>query len=219
MEWFSDWWAALALVEQILYCIAIPATLILLIQTIMIIAGFGGGGDMDMSGASGVDFDLDLPDTAEAAAAAQGDVGDGSGFSDFGIMSLFTVQGIVTFLCVFGWSGLVMIGAGIPVFIALVVGFALGFLAMFGVTKLIQISGRLAHNGTLNMKNLLGENGTVYLTVPAAGMGQGKVTVQFAERYIECSAVANENEIIPNGAAIRVVDILANNVVVVEKIV
>ena len=45
MTWFSDWWNNLQLVEQILYCIAVPASLILIIQTVMMLLGLGEGGE------------------------------------------------------------------------------------------------------------------------------------------------------------------------------
>ena len=42
------WWTSLDLAQQIFACIAIPSTLILLIQTILLLIGLGGGdGDVD----------------------------------------------------------------------------------------------------------------------------------------------------------------------------
>ncbi|MCR4780170.1 MAG: hypothetical protein K5876_03640, partial [Ruminiclostridium sp.] len=62
MEWFENWWNGLELFEQIMYCVAVPATLILLIQTIMIIFGFGHDGagvnPSDTSGIEGLDGDV-----------------------------------------------------------------------------------------------------------------------------------------------------------------
>ena len=56
MEWFSLWWNGLKLVEQILYCIAIPASLILIIQTVIMLLGIGHGGEgFNPSDTSGFD--------------------------------------------------------------------------------------------------------------------------------------------------------------------
>ena len=94
-----DWWNGLTLMEQILYCIAIPSTLILLLQTIMTLCGFGHeGGDMNVSDTSGIDFDMDMPDDI----SFDTDIGDGSPVSDLGSMHFFTMQGIVAFFCIFG---------------------------------------------------------------------------------------------------------------------
>ena len=35
-----EWWNSIGLISQIFYCIAIPATLILLIQTVLMLFGF-----------------------------------------------------------------------------------------------------------------------------------------------------------------------------------
>ena len=217
------------LFEQIMYCVAIPATLILLIQTIMLILGFGhsgtgvnpsdtsgfdGGGDMDFD-AGGADGDFDSSDGSDAGDI---DYGDGSNPSDVGTLNFFTVQGIITFLCVFGWAGIVTYTlTGIAV-IAVAVGFVLGLGAMYGVAKLMQLSRKLAQNGTLNVRNLLGASGTVYLVIPANGMGKGKVNVTSGERLVEYDAMTDGNEMLPDGTQIRVIDIRSDNVLVVEKV-
>ena len=60
---FVDWWDSLGLVTQIFYCIAVPSTLILLIQTILMFIGFGedadGAGD-DIGGDVGYDVGCDV---------------------------------------------------------------------------------------------------------------------------------------------------------------
>ena len=66
---FVDWWDSLGLVTQIFYCIAVPSTLILLIQTILMFIGFGedadGAGD-DIGGDVGDDIgDGDIDDVTE----------------------------------------------------------------------------------------------------------------------------------------------------------
>ena len=77
--------------EKIYLYLAIPASLILIIQTLMTI--FGLSGEVD------ADFDAD------------GDV-DISGASH---MTIFSVRNIVAFFTFFGWSGLWLITKNIPV--------------------------------------------------------------------------------------------------------
>ena len=72
----SEWWDGLSTLLKILYCVAAPSTLILLIQTIMSMFGFhDGGAGTDFSDTSGIDFDAgggaDIPNG-----------GDLSGFHD-----------------------------------------------------------------------------------------------------------------------------------------
>ena len=94
-----EWWNSLGFASQVFYCIAIPATMVLLIQTIMMFLGFGEDGD----GADELDFDDALDegisdsDFSEAQEA-------------FGLegLRIFTIRGIIAFFVVFGWVGVVM---------------------------------------------------------------------------------------------------------------
>jgi hypothetical protein len=199
MEWFSNWWDGLDLVTQILYCIAIPGTILLIIQTILLIFGIGG---------ESAEFDVPEIDAADLTTTGAG---------DFGIMGLFTLQGIVAFFCVFGWSGIVIMNSGGNAAAAMLIGFVLGLGAMYGVTKIIRLSAKLAHSGNMNMKLLIGETGTVYIPIPEDKTKRGKVNVQVSERMIELEAVSESGALSAN-TAVRVTDILSGNVLVVEKI-
>lgn len=220
MEWFSAWWDALQISQQVMYCIAVPATLIFVIQTILLIIGFGGAGEgvnfSDTSGidgldVSGIDGNTDVGDLSDII-----DIGDGSNPSDFTVLSLFTFQGIVAFFCVFGWIGVICINGGLPLWASVLIAFVCGLAAMIGVSKLIRLSTKLAQNGSIEMKYLLGETGSVYLRIPEDNKGQGKVTITTSERFLEFDAVTDDSEPIPNNAPIRVVDI-RGGVLVVER--
>lgn len=231
MEWFNDWWNSMDLFEQIMYCVAAPATLILLIQTIMIILGFGhDGAGVNPSDTSGIDgFDTDVSiDTDVSTDFADGgdpsdintdiDYSDGSSPGDVGTMNFFTVQGIITFLCVFGWVGIATYTMSGMAWLAVILGLVLGLAAMYGVAKLLWVSKKLAQNGTLNVKNLLGASGTVYLVIPGDGTSRGKVNVSSGERLVEYDAITDGGEALPDGTPVRVIDIRSGNVLVVEKI-
>jgi len=211
MEWFNSWWAGLELIEQVFYLIAIPSTLFLVIQAVLIVAGAGdagigdGGTDIDTGG---VDFD-----GGDGSLDSMGD----SIPSDLGVASLFSIQGIASFFAVFGWGSLLLYQGGVPVVFAVIASVLLGFLVMYAIAKIMFYLSRLAHSGTLNVKNLLGSRGTVYLKIPPKGEGRGKVMVQTSERLVEFDAVTETGDSIPNNAEVRVIDILGENVLVVEK--
>ncbi len=211
-----DWWNSLELAQQIFYCIAIPSTLIIIIQAIMIMVGMGdGGAGVDVSDTSGLDLDIpDISDTPDTGTDI--DITDGSNPTDFGVMQIFTIQGIMTFLCVFSWVGIICLSLKLHLALAIIIGLVLGAAAMLGVAKLIQLTARLAQSGNIDLKKLLGEKGSVYIPIPPLGQGQGKVTVTSGERFIELSAVTDEQTTIPTGTAIRVTDI-RGDVLVVEK--
>ena len=200
------WWDALDLTTQILYCIAIPSSLILVIQAILLLIGFGGSGEgvnpSDTSGIGDADGDFSADDV--------GDIGG----TDFGILKIFSLQGVMIFFCVFGWAAIILIGAGAHTAIALVSAFLLGFLAMYGVARLLYLFSRLGQNGTFDTRNLLGAKATVYVPIPAKGTGRGKVTVALSERFLEYEAETDGESLIPTGVSVRVVDVRGETLVV-----
>lgn len=222
-----EWWNLLGITMQVFYCIALPATLIIVIQTILLMIGIGHGGEgvefSDTSGIDGLDvpdMPADIPTDMPGAHAIDGcehtAIGDGSNPADFGTMQLFTLQGIMTFLCVFGWTGIICTSLGLHVAIAIIIALVLGFLAMLGVAKVLQLTRRLTQDGSLDVRRLLGEKGRVYIPIPANESGEGKVTIAAGERFIELSAVTDEQETIPTGTQVRIIDV-RGDVVAVEK--
>lgn len=224
MTWFSEWWNNLQLVEQVLYCIAVPASLILIIQTVMMLLGLGEGGEgINPSDTSGLDMpDVDFDVSVDGDFSADGNMDlsnhDISNPSDIADFRLLSVQSVIAFLCIFGWSGITAIANGMPEWAALVLAAVLGFAAMLLVAKIIQWSSKLAQNGTFNVKNLLGESGTVYIPIPPKGNGSGKINVSCGERFLEFDAISEGDETLSTGVPVRVVDIVSGSVLVVEKI-
>lgn len=179
--------------QQIFACVAIPATVILLLQTILLLFGVGGlhdadGGDADMDH----DFDHD------------NDVDHDHGEHVAGLR-IFTVRGMVAFLSVGGWLGIVMLGTGINTAVSCLIALAGGVLSLLLVAAFIKWSIGLQESGNLSYQNAVGQSGQVYLTIPARQAGRGKVTLTVQERYIEADAVTDSDEAIPVGRPVRVI--------------
>ena len=212
-----EWWDGLSGVLKILYCIAVPATLVLVIQTILSLhGGFEGGAGVDVSDTSGLDFQdgSDLGDLTDAG--GDNAFGDGGNPADFTIMSMLTLQGIATFMTVMGWSSIVAVGSGTPVLLSVLVGIVLGFLAMYAAARIMHTSRRLAENGTLDLRNAIGEVGRVYLPIPPKGKGAGKITLQVQGRYVECSAMSLGSKTLHTGEVVRVTDV-RNDILTIEE--
>ncbi len=226
----AAWWEELSTLLRVLYCIAIPASVVLLIQIALTLAGFGndaagtdtgaasGGGDIgDMAD---VDLDFGDVDFGDAAGAdvhthTHADAGGADARAGYGALRLFTLEGVIAFLTVFGWTSIIAYNSGMPGGLAVFVGSVFGALAMFGVAKLIQLTLRLANSGNISLRNALGLTARVYIPIPADGRGEGKVNLTLQERFVEVNAIT-EGEAIPTGAFVRVVDVRAD-VLVVEK--
>ena len=228
----SEWWEGLSTVLKVLYCIALPSTLLLLIQTLLALFGMhDGGAGFDVSDTSGIDFDgggidggFDVPsdmssvdlshDLTLGHDASGGHSVDGGNPGDFSSMRMFTLQTIVAFLTVFSWTTIVAIHGGLPAGLAFGIGLALGFIVMFAVAKIVQLSARLAENGTLDVRNCLGLTASVYIPIPPKGQGEGKVNVTVQGQLRELSAVTGEAEMIKTGTQVRITDLRGDTVVV-----
>lgn len=224
----QEWWAALSGTLRVLYCIAIPSTLILVLQMLLTMFGGHGDGGVDISDTSGLDmpdsFDMpdasDIPDQFDLDLDHSGDtdlshdMGDGGNPADFGTLKLLTLQTIVTFLAVFGWVSIICISTGMLVPLGIGIGAVCGFLMMLLVAKLVQMSRRLAENGALNLKNAIGETASVYVTIPPKNGGSGKITMQLQGRFGEFDAVNTGSTPLETGTQVLVTDVVGDTLVV-----
>ena len=205
-----NWWDSLSMAAQVFALIAIPATLVLVIQTILMLIGIGAeavdsddivsDNDTDVDGV----FSDDMPD---------GDV-DPTGLES---LRLFTLRGIIAFLVVFGWVGYVMETAGVTLFITLPVSSVCGFAMMFLLALLIRAIMKLRNDGNLDNRNAVGVSGKVYLTVPANRKGEGKINVMLQGSFVERDAVTDEQEDIPTGCEVVVTGVSGQTTLVVMR--
>lgn len=196
----GDWWVALSGAQQAFWGIAIVFSILFLIQFVFSLIGLDADADMD--------GDLDI----------SGDVDTDPGFgldTDFTILS---VRSIIAFFTFFGWTGVLVLNAGGTTLTAIGAASVAGLLAMLLVGYLIYLFSKLSQDGNLNIDNALFNTGTVYLTIPAAETGQGKIHVTIDGTMREMDAKTREGQRIPTGAEIRVVEILENNILLVEPI-
>ena len=209
------WLESLTVLQRVMLFIAVPATLLLLIQTVMLFIGLGGG-DGDADGG----LDGGTPDGLHGEVHAGGDTGEGAdghgGF--FSGLHVFTIRGFITFFTLFGWSGLLFLTLGMHWFPALFLAIQIGIIGMVAVAVILREALRLQSDGTLDVRNALGERGSVYLTVPAQGQGTGKVNVTVQEQLREFEAVTQETAPIPTGSEIVVVGLTEDGTLVVSPV-
>lgn len=209
------WWNSLELATQIFYCIAIPATLLLLIQTLLLFLGVGD------------DADGGLDDAADVHAAELSDGSDGvfgedavSETPDFhGLdgLRILTFRGIVAFFVVFGWVGVAMNASGAALWLTLPIAFVCGFAMMLLLAILFRAIMRLRSDGNTDNRNAIGTAGKVQLTIPPARTGEGKVHVMLQGAYVERNAVTDDTEAIPTGCEIVVVGVSGQTDLVVKR--
>lgn len=191
----TQWWEGLSALAKVFYCIAIPSTLVLILQTILLFIGFG-----DSGAASDLSGDVDVADSTDFSS-------DGAPSGDFSVGQLFTLQGIMAFLCIFSWVGIICVGASLHAALSILIGFFCGFLAMFGVSKILRLSSKLAENGTVMLENTIGSTATVYVPIPALGTSHGKVMVTVQGRLTEADAVCFGETQLSTGTKVTITDV------------
>lgn len=207
-----EWWNSLSLAAQIFYCIAVPSTLVLVIQTILMFIGMGEDADGDVGADTDVDadFDGDIPDGDESFLNSV----DAEGFDG---LRVFTVRGIIAFLVVFGWVGVAMESADITLWITLPVAIVSGFAVMVLLAYIFKAIMKLRSDGNTDNRNAIGTAGRVHLTIPPARTGEGKVHVMLQGSYVERDAVTDEETPIPTGSEIVVVRVSGSTTLVVRR--
>ena len=187
-----DWWNTLDGITKAYWVIAIPATLIFLIQMMLLMFGFdaddadAGGGDMDADG--GVDGD--------------------SGFQ------LFTVRNLVIFLTVFSWSGISFSESGFVTGVTMAISFVIAIAVMLFVAWMFKKISTLGENGTFKISKAVGCTGTVYIPIPSKG--RGKVQAKVDGRLVELEATTDSQEDLATGAIVEITEVINNQIVKVK---
>ena len=158
--------------------------------------------------------DVDVPEDVDIGVDA--DVGvEGLGDADVSFR-LLSLHGFMAFLLIFGLIGLALHRESAFAPVTSVGGAVVaGFLALLLVSYMFMLMRRMQSSGTLNLANALGQEGTVYLTIPPHGTGKVRVTVQGRLKVFE--AVSDSDEPIKTGTAIRVRKVVSGNILVVEQ--
>ena len=194
------WWESLSALQQVFACFALPATLILIIQTILLLFGIGEN-DLDAGGLDGDGIDA-------------GDMDDGGGSPEG--LALISVRGVVAFFTIGGWAGIVMAGLVAWPVLSVIVAMAAGVIAMYGVALIIKWTSKLQSAGNVSLKYAVGKTAEVYIPVPAECGGVGKVLVTFQGRFTECDAITDASLVLKSGERVKVVGLADANTLIVS---
>ncbi len=185
-------WDSMVLLEKIYWCFAIPFSLLFVIQ--LILTFFGG--DMDAVEVDGdADFSIDH------------DTG-----MDFQFLS---IKNMIAFFTIFGWSGIACIDSGMANWLTLLISTSCGVVMMVIMASIVYFMGKLTESGTLNLKNAIGQTGSVYLTIPAKRTGMGKVQIK-VQGLQTLDALTDSEEDIKTGGIVDVVDIINDEILLVR---
>ena len=179
-------WEQLGLIGQIYFVLGCVASVLLLIQFIMLLMGFAGDGDIDIGGDGGPDFDGD----------ADGGIG------------IFTLKGLVGFFAIGGWVGVACVMGGLKDGWTIVVSIICGLVAFVAIGFAYKAIRKLQADGAIDNRNAIGKVAEVYLKVPAKGEGHGKLSIVIQGKLVEMDAVTDEEEPIPTGKEVKVIGLV-----------
>lgn len=188
MEFFTNMEPLL----RVFWYIALPVSLIFVLQSILSFAG-----------ADGHDGHL-------------GDVQSDADHGDNG-MSILTIRNLINFLLGFSWTGIsfykVISNHFLLISIAAIIGIL--FVALF-IYMLIQMQ-KLSEDNSFKIAQTLHKTGTVYLAIPANRSGTGIIQISINGAVHEINAITDQARI-DTGAIIQVLKVEDDHLVLVKKI-
>ena len=190
------WWNSLDLAQQIFALVGIAGTVVLLIQTNMLLFGFGDDADGD----------ADVDDVGDDLS----EIGDG--------FALFSIRGIVAMLCVLGWTGVVFLGTDMNRSLAIALAVFCGFLTLVAMAYIMKAISKLQSSGNIDVENCIGKVGQVYIPIKPNASASGKINVTVQGQYSEFSAITTASDTLKTGSYVRVVAVDESGVLVVEPI-
>ena len=170
--------------------IAVTGSVIFALQFIMTVTGIHS--DVELDGAG---FDVDSHD-----------------ISDIQGLNFFSLKAIVAFVTFFGWGGYFYGHLG---WTGLAIAFGCGLIMMFLTALVVSLLLKMQQSGNITPAELVGQRGTVYLTVPAGRAPGGMVTVTLPGCTRQVSARADDE--LKTGTAVVISENLGGGSFLVVK--
>lgn len=186
----KEFFSSMDATQQFYWYVAIGASVIFIIQTIMTFIGADSDTGVD------ADFDGNL-DSADAP------------------FQLFSLRNLINFLLGFGWTGAVLYNAFESKFVVGIVSFLVGsvFILLFFV--IMRFIWKLSEDNTFKMEDTIGKTADVYMNIPASKNGRGKIFVSVKGSSRELYAVTTAGEALKSGSLVKIIGI-EGDILVVE---
>jgi membrane protein implicated in regulation of membrane protease activity len=172
--------------------IGMVSSAILFIQMLIVLAG----GYLDVP-----DLDFDIAETGEGGATG-----------------MFSIRGIGSFFTGFGWTGASVLDAGGSLWLAIAAAIVVGLCVLLGFVSMMRWLQSLREEGNINYKNAIGQVGSVYVPIPPNREGLGQIEVKVQSRVSTVRAVSDHSERLENRVAVRVIELVDDRTLLVEKL-
>jgi membrane protein implicated in regulation of membrane protease activity len=132
-----------------------------------------------------------------------------------GGLKLLTIQGLTAFIMMFGLTGFAISRSSLlGSILTIVVGVIVGLFAMWLIAKGFALMRSMQSSGNMQIYDAIGEEGTVYLTIPAEGVGKIQVTI--SGRFMVIDAVSQDKIVLKTGERVRVSEITSAGMLAVR---
>ena len=194
--------------SQIYFFMAVVGGILLVIQFVMLLVGLG---HFEM------DADVDFADGDGGFAGGELELdphADGHGVATFGQISFRTLVAFATF---FGLGGMWAESRGSSAPITSLTALAGGLLAFYLVGFVMRKFAQFSSSGNIDIQNAVGERGRIYIPIPAARGGAGKVTLTVQERTVQIKAVT-DGDALKTGALCEITGVHDQETLIVSPV-
>lgn len=172
--------------------VAIPTSLIFILQTVLTFVGGHASHDID------VDFNGEV-DHADAP------------------FQLFSLRNLINFLLGFSWTGISFYTTIQSSLLLILFSLLIGGLFVYLFFIIIKQIQKLAEDNSFKIRNTLFKTAEVYIPIPERKTGKGKIIISVNGAFHELDAMT-ENDRIASNTMVRVIEIESNNILIVETI-
>jgi hypothetical protein len=176
----DHWWHALSLTQQAFHGVAIVASAVMMLQTVLMLLG----GHHEL---------------------APGDSDGGPAGGHLSGLHVFSVRAVTAFATGFGWGGVCSLDAGLPLGAAVPIALLAAALLVALFLWIMRSLTGLGESGSLDYRNAIGVVGTVYLPIPARQGGTGQIEVMVQGRLAVVHACTTAAETILSRTRVKVV--------------
>ena len=188
----ETWWSSMELFQKVMWFIALPVSIIFLIQMIMTFAGMDSDGGMDSD--------------------VGGDMGDGDGIP----FQLFTFRNLINFFLGFSWTCISLYSSISSKALLVIIGAFVGLLLVAIVMSIFYFMSKMEQSGNISINDTVGLTATVYYPIAETRSRAGKVQISVRGAIREYDAITDGNTL-KTGEVVKVKQVVEGNILLVEK--
>jgi membrane protein implicated in regulation of membrane protease activity len=196
------WWSNLTDYQQVLFVVAVSATMIMVLFIVLMLIGFDNS---EFDGIDDIDTDFDIDSVNDEP------------LSDIVGLKVFTIRGTLAFISIGSWVTMLFVDIVEQTWLATLIGAIAGFIAAYLLAFALRQAMKLESSGNLDYRKAIGKTATVYLRVPKLKSGKGKVNLIIDGRYSEIDAMTDEEEDLNVNQDVKVVEVYNDTILIVKK--